>query len=174
MLNFNSLTSLEHDKGTSSERALQNQAFSNYTIFNNRVDPNHTIKFATDQPYTNYTMGKNSTGLQGSSVDENSTLRNSELTNFKGKITLCSRPYLSTPFMSSLHYSKIIDDDFRYGDHNSKRKTNIGSSEISTNPEETYPMIDEVKKKMVGNVEKTEIRNGTQSRDINKQHLNSN
>lgn len=170
---YNKLTSLEHDKGTYSERAIQNQAFSNYTLnqFNYHKDP---IKFATEQPFINYTMGKNSTGLQGSSVDENSTLRNSESTNYKGKITLCTRPYLGIPYMSSLHYSKIIDNDLRYGDHNSKRKTAIGSSEASTNPDERYPMLDEVKSKMVGNVENKEIRNGTQSRDINKQHLNNN
>ena len=74
------------------------------------------------------------------------------------------------------HVGSILDHEetLRYGDQNSKRKTVIAMSEVSTNPEETFPMLHEVKDKMVGNVEKQEIRDGIQSRDINKQHLNNN
>ena len=175
MSSFNGLTSLEHDKGTFSERQLQSQAFSNYTTENyGSTTPQQATSFATEQPYINYTMGKNTVGLQGSSVDAYSTLMKSEMTNLKGKITLSTRPYLTIPYLGKgKHVGSILEheESLRYGDQNSKRKTVIAMSEVSTNPEETFPMLKEVKNKMVGNVEKQEIRDGIQSRDMNKQHL---
>lgn len=178
MSSFNGLTSLEHDKGTFSERQLQSQAFSSYTTQDyTSTTPQQATSFATEQPYINYTMGKNTVGLQGSSVDAYSNLMKSEITNLKGKITLSTRPYLTIPYLGKgKHVGSILDHEetLRYGDQNSKRKTVIAMSEVSTNPEETFPMLHEVKDKMVGNVEKQEIRDGIQSRDINKQHLNNN
>lgn len=177
MSSFYGLTSLEHDKGTFSERQLQSQAFSNYTTeYYNSTTPEQAKSFATEQPYVNYTMGKNTVGLHGSSVDDFSNLMKSETTNIKGKICLSTRPYLSIPFLGrGQHVGTIFDHEetLRFGDQNSNRKTAIGLSEVSTNPEETFPMINEVKNKMVGNVEQQEIRDGIQSRDINKQHLNN-
>ena len=80
MPSFNGLTSLEHDNGTFSERQLQSQAFSNYTTENySSTTPQQATSFATEQPYINYTMGKNTVGLQGSSVDAYSTLMKSEI-----------------------------------------------------------------------------------------------
>ena len=100
----------------------------------------------------------------------------SELTNMKGKLTLSTRPYLTIPYLGKgKHVGSILEDEetLRFGDQNSKRKTVVALSEVSTNPEETFPMLNNVKETMVGNVENKEIREAIQSRDINKHHLNN-
>ena len=96
---FNKLTGLGEDQCYLSQTEIQNKGHLDYTILGKGHNMDPTLNIALSNGI-NYTGGKNSTGLEGSYVDQsNKLLLGSKGTHPHNKLALRERQYMTIPYL---------------------------------------------------------------------------
>lgn len=177
---FENLSRLGDDVTTLSEKNIMNSNFGSYNttnFFNQRDCLQHPINIATSQPNIFMSSGKNSVGLNGCAVDEDSSVRiHTMQTNEKGRVNLYTRPFLTVPYLG--RGASSIDDETRLkqGDYNSNRKTATNLSEEPHVDHSEYPLIDSIRHTVTNpnnlvesSADKSWIRGGVPSRELQRE-----
>jgi hypothetical protein len=148
---FDNMSRLGNDTASSSESNLQNTSFGSYTVMNyftgNCGNINKQMEFATSQPNVFVTGGKNTVGVNGCLVEQNTSLRSVQ-TNAGGAINLFTRPFATIPYLGRGPYNIEQEVALQQGDSNSNRRSVNGLSELPYTDNHHYPLIDSIKRKI--------------------------
>ena len=180
---FENLSRLGDDVTTLSEKNMMNSNFGSYntTNFFNQTDClKHPIQVATSQPSVFMSSGKNTVGLNGCAVDQDSSVRIQNMqTNEKGRVNLYTRPFLTVPYLGRGVSSIDEETRLKQGDYNSNRKTVNGLSEESYVDHNEYPLIDSIRHTVTNpnnlvesSADKKWIRGGVPSRELKRENAN--
>ena len=165
---FHNISRSINDNVTVSARDVQNNSYGEYSVTNfNEHDDNKPLHLSVSQPNVFMTGGKNTVGTNGIVVDKSNSLRNSMLTNPRGRISLFPRPFSSVPFIGKGPYD--VDQEFllKNGDSVSNRKTVHGISEMPFTDYHHYPLIDSIQSTITNpnNLVEKGIRGGDNTRN---------
>lgn len=182
---FENMSRTGEDVTTLSEKNKQNTTYGSYQLTNyflKECDMKRPIEIATSQPNVYVVGGKNTVGMGGCAVDNDTTLRHKSLqTTYKGRVSLFPRPFVSVPYLG--RGSVNIEDELRLkqGERISNRKTAHGLSEGSLLEHHHYPLIDSIRNSVTNPNNLIEssasndwVRGGANSRESSKQYLNTN
>lgn len=172
---FNNLTGLGQDKCYLSQTEIQNKSGLDYTVF--RMPS--TINSAADLALSNgmnITGGKNTTGIEGASVEEsNNLLLGSRGTHAQSKLSLRERSYVTIPYLGRGEGNVNVESTLMHGEeHFENKKSLYPVSEESYIQYSNTPLISDIESKITDPkylVEGTHngwIRGGLPSRELNR------
>tara|TARA_B100000963_G_scaffold320678_1_gene303391 strand:- start:435 stop:1004 length:570 start_codon:yes stop_codon:yes gene_type:complete len=123
---FDSLSRIGDDVCGVSEREMQNENFSSYSVqsyFAKNCGMASSINFATSQPNIFY-KGSHQCGLGGCNIDTSSKLLIGSIqTNPKCRISLQERPFLTVPFLGRGPSMPVKESQLLQGEYNGDKKS---------------------------------------------------
>lgn len=172
---FNKLTGLGEDQCYLSQTEIQNKGHLDYTILGKGHNMDPTLNIALSNGI-NYTGGKNSTGLEGSYVDQsNKLLLGSKGTHPHNKLALRERQYMTIPYLGKGSSNIDVENTLYLGEeHIENKKSLFPVSEESYIQYSNTPLINEIEEKITNPaylVEGTHngwVRGGLPSRELNR------
>lgn len=172
---FNKLTGLGEDGCYLSQTEIQNNGFFNYNVFRNNTNIDHSTDLALSNGM-NYTGGKNTTGTEGSRVDQSKNLLlGTKGTHPHNKLSLRERNYLSIPYLGRGSGNVDVENNLMHGeDHCENKKSLFPMSEESYLQYSNTPLIKEIEDKITNPQYLVEgshngwIRGGLPSRELNR------
>ncbi len=172
---FNNLSGLGDDKCYLSQTEIQNKSYEayNFTRKGNNMTP--TVDLALNNGM-NYLGGKNTTGLEGSKVDQsNNLLLGSKGTHPQNKLSLREREYLTVPYLGRGKGNVEVENNLIHGEqHVENKKSLFPVSEQSYLEYSNTPLIDEIEETITNPDYLVEgshdgwIRGGLPSRELNR------
>lgn len=172
---FNRITGLGEDKTYLSQTEIQNKGNLEYTTFSSGPHMDSTMDLALSNGM-NYTGGKNSVGIQGSTVEHsNNLLLGSKGTHPHNKLSLRERSYLTIPYLGRGESNVDAESTLLHGeDHCENKKSLFPVSEESYIKYSNTPLISEIEEKITNPEYLVEgsnngwIRGGLPSRELNR------
>ena len=170
---FYNINSLKSDSIDKTQRSIMNTKFSNYYVSNYLSGPtndNH-INFGTQEP--NIFFNGTSTGIPPSAlidVDSTILLKTIEERSLE-KLDLVQRPFATIPFLGRGSVDITVESQLLQGESSFAPKSTNTIMETSFIPYREFVSDDFMKKRM-NTVGDTNIQEGYDSRDINRDPIN--
>lgn len=172
---FNSLTGLGDDKCFLSQTEIQNKSQFEYNVSRKGSNMSSSVDLALSNGI-NYTGGKNTTGLEGSNVDQsNNLLLGARGTHPQNKLSLRERDFLTIPYLGRGKGNIEVENNLIHGEqHTENKKTLFPMSEESYIQYSNTPLISEIEETITNPEYLVEgshngwIRGGLPSRELNR------
>ena len=175
--NFYNINSLKSDNIDKTQRSIMNTKFSNYYVSNffpgaSSTNDNH-VDFATQEPNIFFNGSHNSLPPR-SLIDVDSTLllKTIEERSLE-KLDLNARPFATIPYLGRGSADIVMESQLLQGESSLAPKSVSTIMENSFMPYREF-ITDDFMKKRMNTVGTTNIQEGFDSRDINRDPINEN
>ena len=141
---FNNLHSINDDSSDKTQRGLLNSSHANYMLnnfMNQGLSINKSMELAMSQPYV-FVKGGNSLSNGASNVDDSTLLRSGEKDGrVPERLNLKPREFSTIPFMGRGKVDPDMETALLTSGSLPDKKSEIGTSEISSQPTDFYPLL---------------------------------
>tara|TARA_B100001287_G_scaffold273730_1_gene277753 strand:+ start:750 stop:1307 length:558 start_codon:yes stop_codon:yes gene_type:complete len=171
---FNNLTGLGEDQCYLSQTEIQNNGFFNYTVANNNRNMDPTVDLALSNGM-NYLGGRNTTGVEGTNVEQSNKVLFGKGTHPHSKLSLRERSYKSVPYLGRGSGNVDVESTLMHGEEHFENKKSLNPlSEESYLQYSNTPLIKDIEEKITNPAYLVEgshngwIRGGLPSRELNR------
>ena len=138
---FNNNHGIYDDDSDKTQRGVLNSSHANYMLNNFASHINKSLDIATSQPYV-FVNGGNSLSNGAANVDASTTLRSGEDDGrVPERLNLKPREFNTIPFMGRGRVDADVETAMMQSGALPEKKSDIGTSEISSRPTDFYPLI---------------------------------
>lgn len=173
---FNNLTGLGEDQCFLSQTEIQNKGFFNYNV--NTVQDSKPMDPTVDLALSNgmnYLGGKNTTGVEGSNIEQSNKVLFGKGTHAHSKLSLRERNYPTIPYLGRGESNVDVESKLLHGeDHFENKKSLNPLSEECYLQYSNTPLIKDIEDKitnpeyLVEGSHNNWIRGGLPSRELNR------
>jgi hypothetical protein len=177
---FDNISRIGYDNCDLTNKTVANTNANNYMLenYNVHVPMSNTINLATNQPSVFY-WGSHEGGANGVYIDTDSSLKFSQLTKHKEKVSDQGRIFKSVPYLGKGPSNAVLESKIQNGDLNINRKSTNPNSEVEHTNHIYYPLIPSIEETVSNPVNLIEgvaydgwIRGGAPSRLLNREQNN--
>ena len=174
---FDNISRIGSDNCDLTNKSIQNTKASNYLLENYSAYSPVTSAFnlAMSQPNV-FLNGSPSGGINGNSIDDNSTLKLSQISKPKERVVNQERLFSTVPYLGKGPNNVDVESNMITGDLNNKRKSQDPNSEVSHINYSFYPLLPSIEATINNPANLVEgvaaagwIRGGVPSRILNRE-----
>jgi len=174
---FDNIGRIGYDNCDLTNKTISNTHSSNYMLENYNVSNpmSNTINLAINQPNVFY-KGSHEGGSNGTYIDDNSTLKFSQLTKPRERVSEQGRIFNTVPYLGKGPCNADLESKIQHGDLNTNRKSTNPDSEVEHTNYIYYPLIPSIEETISNPVNLVEgvaydgwVRGGEPSRLLNRE-----